>query len=122
RPTCVDAAVTNGRLERRRCPQIEGLDGLYVVMPVHEHRRCSLWCTPPFGDNYRMSLRLEHLGGQTYGARLVGKPVRRAAAVVVVFRSRADRRNAQKIKELVAKARIVRGDVGVRSHATKCAR
>ena len=39
RPAREQLVVANRRLERRRDPQVERVDGLHVVVPVEEHRR-----------------------------------------------------------------------------------
>src|ERR1700761_4760677 len=39
RTTAVEVAAEEQRLKRRRAPLIERLDGLYVVMSIHQHGR-----------------------------------------------------------------------------------
>src|SRR5678815_4642757 len=45
-PTCIDAAVADGRLEWRSYPQIERIGWLHVVMAVKQHRRRALRFQP----------------------------------------------------------------------------
>ena len=46
RATAVDAAVLDGRLERRRVPQVERIDRLDVVVGVDEDRRRAFGMQP----------------------------------------------------------------------------
>ncbi len=107
----VEGAVTHGRLEGRRVPQVEGIRRLYVVMPVYEHRGAVV-ARMVFAGNDRMARRLVDADvAHPHRAQVIGEPRCRRADVVGIGRVRADRRDAQQLLQLVQESGLRVGSV-----------
>src|SRR5690606_39951174 len=52
--TSVQLTVADLRLKRRAVPQVDGVDGLHVVVPVDEHGRRVRTCAHPLTVHNRM--------------------------------------------------------------------
>jgi len=83
-------AVPLGRLERRRIPLGERLDGLHIVVPVDAHRWCGGIGGRPAGEDRRQARRAGaarlpdlHLG-EPGGTQVGGEPLGAGPHVLVV--------------------------------------
>ncbi len=87
-PRAEDPAVADDRLERRRLPQVERVDGLDVVVAVDEDGR-GAGGVEPVGVDDRVAAGLGDLDVlEAGGAQLAGEPLGRAPAVGRVLRDR----------------------------------
>ena len=110
RPARVDLAVADGRLEGRRFPQLQRIDGLHVVMPVEEDRRRAFRAQPvAVDDRIARGIDEAHVL-QPDAAHLFGAPIGAAFDVGGVLRQRADARNREEPLELLEIAVAVHVD------------
>ena len=90
-------AVDDHRLERRRRPQLDGIDRLDVVVAVDEHGR-RIGRVEPVRVDDGMAAGLERLGVLDAGrCQRVGQPLGRAPAVGGVRGDAGDARDAQEV-------------------------
>ena len=101
-PRARSTGAVDGRLERVGVPQLERVDRLHVVVGVHKDGRRVRVLARPLGEHGGQPRPVvEDLDGREAGApRGVGEPLRAAAHVLVVFRLRADARDAQPLVEV----------------------
>ena len=97
----VDFAVADGRLERRRFPQIEGVDRLHVVVAVKKDGRRARRAEPVAVDHGVPRRRNEPDVLQTDAAHLVGAPFGAALHVAGVLGQRADARDREQRFQLI---------------------
>ena len=106
-----DLSVADRRLERRAVPEIERLGGLHVVVAVDENRLAR--------PRRARATRRRRSDGPSSDGPWPSRPTLRsesrdplggARRVGVVLGARADARNAEEVEELVARARLVRGE------------
>ena len=97
----VDLAVADGRLERRRLPQVQGIDRLHVVVAVEQDGRRPGRPQPVAVDD-RIAGRLEQPDVlQPDAAHFVAAPFGTAADVGFVLGQRADARDGQQRLQFV---------------------
>ncbi len=95
RAACVDLSVADSRLEWRRFPELERIDGLHVVVAVEEDGRRTLGAEPVAIDD-RVAGRFDEPDVvETDAAHLVCRPFGAAPDVAGVLRQRTDARNRQ---------------------------
>ena len=91
----VDLAVADRRLEGRRLPQLDRIDGLDVVVAVEEDRRRPLRCQP-VAVHDRVARRLDQPDVlHADAAQFIRRPFGALAHVGLVLRQRADAGNRE---------------------------
>jgi hypothetical protein len=114
-----DLSVAHGWLERRRCPQLERLRRLDIVVAVDENGRRA-GRVPPLADDNRVAGGRIDLRRHTDFVEGCIHPLRRAPRVGVVVRLRAHARDAEKLEQLVMDARIVVGEKSLEIRRNGC--
>ena len=108
----VDVAVALRRLERRREPFIERIDGLHIVVAV-EQGGWFAGGVQPIGVNQRMALGIDEAGVlEADAGQLAEDEFGGAAAIGLVLGQGGNGRNAQQILEFVQKTGMVLACVG----------
>src|SRR3989442_11526214 len=102
-------AVAHARLEWRRGPLVERIGRLYVVVPVEEQRRRAGHLGPDAPHDGMRATREELHLAAPQSPQLRRDPFRGGAAVGAVRGKRRNRRDAQKIRELLQQAICVHG-------------
>ena len=97
----VDLAVAHRRLERRRLPEIERIDRLYIVMPVEEDGRRTLGAEPVSVHNGEAWCLDQPNVLETDASHFVGGPLGATLDVAAMLRQCADARYRQILLELV---------------------
>ena len=91
----VNLAVADGRLERRRLPEVERIDRLHVVVAVEEDRRRARRAKP-VAVHDREARRLDQPDIlQADAPHLLRRPLGATLHVVLVLRQRADAGNRE---------------------------
>jgi len=94
-PAGQQQAVLLHRLEGRRCPKIQRVDRLHVVVSVHEHGRL-IRGVQPVGVDHRVAGGVDHLRILQPNVGVdVGQVIRRRAHVVGVLRLAGNAGNTQ---------------------------
>src|SRR5258708_14023016 len=111
-PGTIEIIPAYRRLEWRRFPQINRIDGLHIIMPIYKHSGLP-GSLEPLAINervtcclYQMHLLEAHL------SQLLRSVLRGPANVTRVFRQRTDARNAQPVYQIVKKTAFVLRYVG----------
>src|SRR4029077_8293707 len=91
----------NARFERRRLPQIEWIDRLYVIMAIKQDPRPSIGAVAAFADPHRMAGGRAQTGVEAETAEIGRNMFRGLAALCGISGVRRDRLNAQQREQPV---------------------